>query len=337
MTAGVAAVITFMAWKLWRIARDPNVSLHQFQFKLKRSLQPSGWMFALLTTVVLVLTLHSGAMNAVFAAASSHDQEVIIPQEVVFSDEPLRMPDEMAAHADEALKLYERVSRVGLGGWSLFGLSQDEIDMRMARLDSSKLDFPTAEARLRRAIDRDGPTDRFIASLVWVLRAQQRTDEAMELAESHLPASNAFDSTMDAYVNLAASIGQLDRALATAEKRLAGNPESLNTMRWSSLMLMQLGRLEEGVAMTRRTIDIDPNNPNAYRYLAMGLADLGRTDEAIVELQKALQLQDSDPSLHALMSGMLSSVGRQEEAAVHQQRTEELMQSQLQPGVVHQH
>jgi Flp pilus assembly protein TadD len=89
--------------------------------------------------------------------------------------------------------------------------------------------------------------------------------------------------------------------------------------------------------MTRRTIDIDPNNPNAYRYLAMGLADLGRTDEAIVELQKALQLQDSDPSLHALMSGMLSSVDRHEEAAVHQQRTEELMQSQLQPGVVHQH
>jgi polyferredoxin/tetratricopeptide (TPR) repeat protein len=337
MTAGVASVITFMVWKLWRIVRDPNVNLHQFQFKLKRSLKPSGWMFALLTMLVIVLTLHSGAMNAVFATANSHDQKVTIPQEVIFAEQPLRMPDDMAAHADEALRLYERISRVGLGGWSLFGLPQDEIDMRMARLDSAKLDFSAAEARLRQAIERDRPTDRFIASLVWVLRAQQRIDEAMDLAESHLTAINAFDATMDAYVNSAASIGQLDRALAIAEKRLAGNPDSLNTMRWSSLMLMQLGRLEEGVAMTRRTIDVDPNNPNAYRYLAMGLADLGRTDEAIVELQKALQLQDSDPSLHALMSGLLSSVGRDAEAAAHQQRTEELMQPQLQPGVVHQH
>lgn len=337
MTAGVAAVITFMVWKLWRIARDPNVNLHQFQFKLRRAMRPAGWAFALITIVVVVLTLHSGAVNAMMAAASWHDSKVTIPQEVIFSDSPMQMPDEMTAHADNALRLYQRLSRIGQDGFVLFGLPQDDIDMRMARLNSAKLDFAGAEKRLRDSIERYGPSDRFVASMVWVIRAQFRSDEAMTFAEPYLLEHEDYASTMDAYLNLAAGEGQLDRCLVTAEKRLQNFPKNLHTMRWVSLMLMQLGRLKEGVALTRRTIEIEPDNPNAYRFLALGLADLGRMDEAIEALKQAVALRENDAQLHEQMAAMLNAAGRPDEAAVHQRRAEELMQSQTPPGHDHSH
>src|SRR5262249_5694824 len=38
MAAGMACVVTFLIWKSWRMLRDPNVTLHRFQLKLKGTL-----------------------------------------------------------------------------------------------------------------------------------------------------------------------------------------------------------------------------------------------------------------------------------------------------------
>jgi polyferredoxin len=331
MSAGTAAVTTFLVWKLWRMVRDANVTMHRFQFKLRGSIRPAGWLFAASVIMVVAWTLHSGLLNVLMWQAARHDDKVTIPQNVVFSGNPMRMPDDMTAEADKALHLYRLVSRIGEGGMSVMGRPQADIDMRIIWLLSATLQFADAERVVRHALERDGVSDRFATSLILVLAGQMRSSEALDEIEPLLLERQDLHSTLDMFVRLTADEGQLDRSLALCQERLERFPDDLLTMRWLSLMLMQRGQFEEGVAMTRRTIEIDPDNPNAYRYLALGLIDMGRPDEAVDALRQAIALNPSDASLHGMTAELLESLGRADDAAAHRAEAERLIASSTQP------
>jgi len=253
MAAGVAGVVTFLVWKLWRLARDPNVTLNRFQLKLQRSLRPAGWVFAGVVVLVLAFVIHSGIVNAAVAAAQWHQARVTISPNHIFSVNPSRMPDEMAAHAERALASYRRASSIGEGGIGLLGTWQPDLDFRMARLLSATLDFVGAEHVLRHAIERDGANDQLCSSIMWTIAAQKdRTAEALAYGRDILAEHSEYLETLDAYVQLATRSEDLPAAEAMLREFIHRNGVSDRTssaLTWT--IARQEGRTREALEYAR--------------------------------------------------------------------------------------
>jgi polyferredoxin/tetratricopeptide (TPR) repeat protein len=329
MAAGLAGIVTFLAWKLSRLIRDPNVTLHRFQLKLRGAMRRSGWVFAVLAVAALVLTVHSGAVNAALMIAQRNEAKVVISLDRILAPEAEPMPAEMAAAADRALRHYRFALPLGAGGIGLLPTMQNGrqiIEQHIAELLLSKRQFRDAERVLRGAIARQGEQDHLCATLMWTLVAQQRGDEAMAFAENALLLRADMNFTLDVYVQLAGMAGDTERVISICRRRLERFPDHLHTLRKLSIVLVQGGIYEEGVAMIRRTIEIDPNEPSAYTYLASALRELEWYDEAIVELERGLKRFPDHYQLNVMLADMLSNVGRDDLAEPYRQRAMELHQ-----------
>ena len=332
MAAGVAGIVTFLVWKLWQIGSEPNVRFHKFQFKYKGKVKPAGSVFAGAVALLSLLIIHSAVVMASFGFGAYHDHRVTIPQEVIFSGNPVGMSPMMTEHADRALRLYSRCSRLGEGGIGLSGAWQGELDMRRARLLAAKLQFDDAENLLRHALERDGRSESFGRGLAWVMRAQLRIDEAIVYYTQILTEEMTYNNMLDDFVVLCRQEGLFAEAIDVCRKRMEREPEHLRTMRWLSLLLIDSDRVQDGVDLIRRTLLIDPDNASAYSALASALITLGQPDEAYQSMLKAIELAPRDFRLQLQIAELLETLGRPEEAAAHHDRAHE-----LQPNVTDEH
>ena len=324
LAGGIAAIVIFLVWKLWQIIREPSVRFHQFQFKYKGAVRPTGWLYVAAVVLLMLVIIHSGTVMASFRVAEYHDRRVTIPQEVIFSSHPVRMTAPMMEHADKALKLYHACSSFDEGGIGLSTAWQGEIDMRRARLLAAKLQFDAAEDLLRHALDRDGRNEAFCQSLAWVLRAQLRIDDALAYYAQILTEEMTYNNMLDDFVVLCRQEGLFAQAIDVCRKRLDKEPEHLRTMRWLSLLLIDSDRVQEGVDIIRRTLLIDPDNASAYSALASALIRLGQHDEAYQSMLTAIDLDGRNFRLHLQIAELLETLGRGEEAAAHHDRAHEL-------------
>ena len=324
MAAGIAGVITYLAWKLWRLVRNPSVRFHQFQLKSNGSLRRPGWLFGASVALLLVLTAHSGAVSAAFNLAQYHGRRVTMPPEITFSGAAVRMPEEMTAHADKALRLYRFASTIGEGGIGLAPFWQSELDMRMAKLLSTKLEFAQAERLLRNALRRDGRREAYCSGLAWVLRAQLRLPEALAYYAHVLTDELSYTSMLDDYLLLCRQEGLLDEAIEVCRRRLELDPGNLHTMRRLSLLLLDTGQIDEAADLVRRTIDLDPDNPGDYSTLALALARQGDNQRAYEAMTRALELAPDDVRMNREMAGLLQALGRSDEAQAYLDRAQQL-------------
>jgi NAD-dependent dihydropyrimidine dehydrogenase PreA subunit len=171
MAAGIAGVVTFLAWKLWRLACDPNVRFHQFHLKQKGRWQRSGRVFAAITVLVLALTAHSGVVNALELAA--------------------RMAAGNPQREALALRLYQLASSIDEGGIGLAPNSR--IDLRLSHMHWQQARFEAAEYHLRRAVQRSRADEGLSIQLMTVLRAVGKHDQAVAHAQQVLAVRPDFE------------------------------------------------------------------------------------------------------------------------------------------------
>ena len=300
-----------------RVVFDPSVTFHKQQLKFKGAVRPAGWGFLAMVALVVALTVHSGLVNAANELGDWHDARVKVPPDAPFLSNNVYLSPEMDDHATRAIKLYRFASSISSGGIGLLNTWQSSIDLKISRLLIVKQDFSAAEALMRQAIARNGPTDALSTELMWTLYGQNRGQEALEFADEALLQTEDVSAALDTYVQFCGLLADTNRIVTMCRARLERFPNHLKTMRWLSLVLVQNGELEEGIALIRKTIEIDDKNPNAYRVLAMALADTGKMDEAIIEMGNALKPAPRDYQLHSLMADLLETVGRPDEANVH--------------------
>jgi polyferredoxin len=171
MAAGIAGVVTFLAWKLWRLVRDPNVRFHQFSMKQKGRWQRSGRVFAAITVLVLALVAHSGVVNALEFSAGVAERN--------------------PGNAEHALRLYGLASSIDEGG---IGLAPNaRIDLRLAHMHWQQARLEAAEHHLRRAVERSRVDEGLSLQLVTVLRAVGKHDEAVAHAQQVLAARPDYE------------------------------------------------------------------------------------------------------------------------------------------------
>jgi len=179
MAVGVAACGSFLAWLMFRMMRDPSVSLQNLGLKREGRLLRAGGGALAVAVLVGLLVLQSGFVNYQRGRAEHWDRRVTLPAEVAFREDRAPLPDEMREAAGRAANHYARADRIGAGGFGL--LPTPEIAVRRAWLDLVRGHFDDAAAQLRRVIAGGRSNERTRTDLARVVGLAGRPEEAITL------------------------------------------------------------------------------------------------------------------------------------------------------------
>lgn len=276
MAAGVAAVLTWVLWKAWRLTRDTNARLHRYQLKLRGKVRPAGWVLAGAATLIAIAVLHSGLVNVVNAYAGWHDGRVgVSPQQVFWSRDESAIDDTVRAHAQRGVAGYERAYALAGSSWTLSRQWRGGIHMRMAWLHAVSGDFAAAETTLRSVVDDvSGQQRRHLArSLGLVLMAQpDRVEDTLAWYRRVLterPIASPPGVILDEFMAWASAHEKTADAHEILSGRLAVEPDDWHTMRWLALLSLDRGDLDGGVELLERAVELNADDQAAQELLRM--------------------------------------------------------------------
>ncbi len=324
-SSGVAACVTYVAHKAWRILREPNERFHRLTLRRNGSFTAAGAGWLAVAALTLAVAAHSAAINAMGFAAGWLDDRVTVLPEIVFSENPVALEPAVARSAERALSLYGVVSTFGSGGYGIYPPVQPLIDQRRAWLQSALGRYDQAEHTIRAMIERDGLNESTAAAIGRVLRGQRRVEDArlwyVEVTQNH----PLWVQIQDEFVQWLVDIGREAEAIAAGRNGLlrgraegASPAQELFLMRRLSLLLVENGagdEIVEGIELTKRTLEIEPGNAFAHRALAVGYARLERMDDAERELHRAIELAPNDWRLRQSLGELLMGIGKEAEGA----------------------
>jgi tetratricopeptide (TPR) repeat protein/NAD-dependent dihydropyrimidine dehydrogenase PreA subunit len=323
--AGIAGCLTFVAWKLWRLARDANVSFNRVRLKHQGRVQRGGMVFGAVAAVALALAAQAGATGACRLAGWWHARQVEIDVWGALAGEP-PLHGDAAAAAERAVGWYTLAGGMGAGGVGLRG--NVSVDARLAELHAALGRVGEAERALRRALDDHGAHEPLCRELAALLRGQGRDAEALELYRATLVEQRDFTLMLDDLVAWCGATGRIEAAIDICRMRRAAFPADQPTLRWLSLLLMESGRvlsergladqgrarLEEGMALLRQRVEARPRDPEALINLGRALGGAGQIEEALELTARAHGLAPQRPDVALQYSGMLHALGRGAEA-----------------------
>jgi tetratricopeptide (TPR) repeat protein len=204
---------------------------------------------------------------------------------------------------------------------------------------------------IRAAIARNGEDPAFHHNLGNILRARDRTIEALACYERALAlAPNSVDSLYN-LGNLYHELGRPEQAIAHFERALRLNPNAAELHNNLGLVLQDLDRLEEAIACYRkalalrpeaveildnfagalrangeldaarafyeRAIALRPDHVESLIGLGVILREQGRPEEAVARYERALALAPDYPAIHNNLGVALVDLGLLEEAQAH--------------------
>ncbi len=322
MAAGVAGVVTFLAWKLWRLARDPDAALHRHQLKLRGRMQRPGWIFAVIAGAVLLLAAHCGVVTAAEAVGSWSNRRVraVLSPVAVFAEAPAPLPPGTAADVDRGIRFYGLASRLGEGGIGLAPVP--DLDVQLAWLHSCRGDFRAAERHLARAMLRTGPSESLSLDYAHILAAQADRPALLRHYEEALAAHEGWTVLLEDMVHTCRRHGLSGEAIGICRARLERFPSDQPALRWLALLLLDADRPGDAIEPIERIIALNPSGSiEPLTALAVTLARAGRGQDAVDAMNRALDLAPEDPDLLRQMAGLLEFLGRQEEAKEYLERS----------------
>jgi len=293
MAVGIAGVLAFMTWKLWRLVRDEHVGLHRFRMKYRGKLHRSGWVFAGITALALGLTAHSGAVNLFLAIGNRHDERVLHPAQYVFTDQKVALPESMVAPAERAIRFLTLASSMSDGGIGLLATGQSQIDLRLAWLNSALGRFDEAEQRVERMIARDGLNEGNATSMFRILFASGQRERAMAFLLETGAAHPGFFSMLSEGTAWLIHEGEGARALELTEQVSAALPGDLAAVRLHAWVKIATGDVEGGLADAQRSVEQPRGEKLEFRAGQQEPLETQFLDNIVTELLRQQRLHDA--------------------------------------------
>jgi len=317
LAGGAAACVAFLAWKLLRLAKDPNVRIIGAQLKRAGRIKPAGVVFVSIAVATLAITAHSFFIRTQRWLGDWADVHVAVPERVAFSrnaDELI--PQRMRDLAGEALSHYRLASSWQDGGVGL--ASTPAMDVRRAWLHLVRGERGQAESLLRRIVQKAGPQDQLCSNLARVIRLRQGRNQAVEYLQDLIAEHPRFHQSRQTLAAMLIETGEpqqaLDLHLAALElPHLDAFVEAKMRAQTGSLLL-QLRRMDEAVSQLRQAAQLNPKNADIFNDLAVALFMQGRIEEAIERMRRSAELAPNDAATWLKLAQMLQRAGRAAEA-----------------------
>lgn len=161
-------------------------------------------------------------------------------------------------------------------------------------LHAQRGNFADAEPLLKKAVRLDAGNPEVIFNYANVLRALDKTDDALTWFAKVIALSPNF---ADAHLNRGAILlarKELHGAIAELDRAIAISPSSAAFANRGSAF-QKLGQLDEALASYQRAVALAPSNPQYHFVLSEVLSQMGRHDEAIGALERTVALNKAFP------------------------------------------
>ncbi len=351
LTVCLAGMTAYAALKLYRLLRDPTVRLQNLRIKTAGKVGRSGWVFAVLTSLWLVFSVHSGFVQWHRAWGRYHLNETEVSEADFLSGDwqSKEYSDGHFAKAKSAMRSFLIADRWGL-------VDTVEIKRGLTWLHLLDGDDAAAERCIREGIAAARDPDPLRTDLAKILARQGRWDEASNIdtvdaklglsrlcalknqpdrAEGFIRAAIALapdrPHLYEELASAAAAQGKWEQAIEATEEALRlRTPTAMDHFRMAG-WLVGANRAAEAVEQYRTCIHLEPESFEAYYNLGGLLGRMGRFDEAIEHLQRADELSPNDADTQTELGLANAGAGRISEAIQYFERAVELAPDDPEP------
>ncbi|MEM7168092.1 MAG: 4Fe-4S binding protein [Planctomycetota bacterium] len=337
---GIAACLTFLAWKALRLFVDRDVRVHRFAFKKSGRWTQVGGAFALALSGLLVLVMHSAYIKTHMNRAEGNfvDLRSRVNFEHLLQGAPANAlyDGEIQELAQEAYDSYQKMRPLWDGGRGL--LPTDGIERAQGALSLILADLPRAEQHFERSLTTKFDDETlFQLARVRVLQLQELERVEAQLGPQPAPATryqpiqdllgpalaehSDFSSARQELSYLYRATDRLDEAIALYETRLAEDPaDHLARGRLALELLAPAGQREEALEVLAGGLDVPGATPASEEILRDTLVKTARTygpqaTDVIELLQRALARHPDWLPVRRELVLMHRSQQRREEAA----------------------
>jgi tetratricopeptide (TPR) repeat protein len=313
MAAGMAMITGFGAWKLWRLIRDPNVRVQNFQMKLKGRLTRAGWVAGLVFLTLISAGAWSGWIKLLRLRADLIDGKVTTPYDVVMSSGYKPIPADKRL-ADRAIELYRASGPPRDGGFG-WGFTPDQL-ARLAWLSAVAGDLASAETYLNTSINLTQPSDSVVIGLAQFMTRRGKTAFQVEHALANV--AEKYPEQFAARITLArvqAAQGRVADASCEALAITNDKNASLSDITTACELLIDIGRPVDAVRVLTHVANTRPANALVEASLARALYFSGAGEAAIGHMEKAAALAPDNPAYWGALGELLAERGRDDEAA----------------------
>ncbi|MFM9996779.1 MAG: 4Fe-4S binding protein [Phycisphaerales bacterium] len=324
MAAGLAGIGSFAAWKLWCMARVPNVRLQNLQLRYRGRWTRAGLAFAPAAAALLlagawgiVVRYHLWRGGLLDSGVRLAAAEYLAPG--------FAPPEADRARAETAIAHLRRAGPPGDGGigWA----RSADVNTRLASLSAIVGRFDDADRFARRAIDQREPTDEFLRYAAALLARRGAAPEEFEgFYRSVLARHPRQAGAHVAVAGVELAQGNTTEAARLAERAVALGSTDPAILAAAGSLLMGLERWGPAISAFGKAIELDASSGVLRGERALALHFAGRTTDAVTEIAEAVEREPNNPALLLRRVELLRAAGHDAEAEAAQTKLDDLLQ-----------
>lgn len=321
MAVGMAGIVSFAAWKSWRLFRDPNARLQSIQLKLKGTLKPAGYAFILGTFVLLALAGWSGFVRSHLWLAELNYARLDTPIDVITRPDFEPSAGEFG-RAQAALRHYAIADAPESGGFG-WAVRPDDL-MNIAYMRLLVGDSAGAEAALKQVIQRGRPRDAVIQQLVSLMaRRGASADDLRATMRDALALHPTLEQTRDQLARDLAQNGKASDAVALWNEGLQAlphRPSAANARLTAAAFFLDHNdrpRAETLLAEALSHADHAPDVTLGAARMRAAIDGPQKREPALALANSAAEQARENASRQLAAAGLLGQLGESEKALMH--------------------
>ncbi len=322
MAAGLAAIGSFGAWKLWSMARVPNVRLQSLQLRYRGRWTRAGWMFAPLAAALLLAGVWGLAVRYYLWRGALLDARVQVPaSEYLQAGYQPSARDRGAAEA--AIRHLTLAGPPADGGIGWPGSS--ETNLRLASLHAICGRFDAADRYVRRAVAYERPSEQMLDFAARILARRGAGPEGY--AALYRRIIQRYPDHVGAHAALAAveaAEGRLAEAARLCERAVSLGGDSAAPLALAGAILRDLGRLDASREAFVKAVALDPRSGVLRAELALVEFLRGKHSEALLHMTAAVEQEQNNAAIRRRQAEVLRALGRTSEAEAAEAKAREL-------------
>jgi tetratricopeptide (TPR) repeat protein len=322
LALGLAAIIAGLVLSLRRIASRADAWLGPIRLKSGGHLRRAGAVFVVVMALVLLVWLHSGAVQALTRRA-----DALYATTASLRRDALDLDATPIPATTENRRLVQRARRAAQLLGRISPLRSGAAELRLAWLAWIDGDPERARQRLDTALALDPGQNEGHLLAARILAADGRVDEAARAFATAVELAPEDPAGTLGWGALLARNGRLDEALRVFLRGLEAIPDSIDLRFNVGLALAMTGKTDEAVRELGEVLRRDPKHAAARETLAGVLAAAGRFAEAVPVFEEAIRRSPDDPRLRALAARACQGAGDSERAAEHLEAAARLSRS----------